>query len=99
MGAYQFGVDGARSHQNRKDPASPAGIEKLVSRSDYPPVDVTPHPAARKSDLQPTSGAAFGHLLLRVGDGALEGLDVVAFCFADDFLDGAGHGGFDFAGR
>ena len=24
MGAYQFGVDGTRSHQNRKDPASSA---------------------------------------------------------------------------
>ena len=32
------------------------------------------------------SGAAFGHLLLCVGDRAFEGLHVVAFCFADDFL-------------
>jgi hypothetical protein len=44
------------------------------------------------------SGAAFGHFLLRVGDRALEGLYVVAFGLADDFLDGAGYGGFDFGG-
>ena len=49
MGAYQFGVDGTRSHQNRKDPASWAGIEEFVSRSEHPPADVTPHPAARKT--------------------------------------------------
>ena len=53
MGAYQFSVDGARSHQNRKDPASSAGIEELASRSDHPPVDVTPHPAARRTDTLP----------------------------------------------
>lgn len=44
------------------------------------------------------SGAAFGHFLLRVGDGAFEGLDAVAFGLADDFLDGAGYGGLDFTG-
>ena len=33
--AEEFSVDGARSHQNRKDPASSASIEELVSRSDH----------------------------------------------------------------
>jgi hypothetical protein len=44
------------------------------------------------------SGAVFSHLLLRVGDGALQGLDVVAFGLVDDSLDGAGHGWLDFGG-
>src|SRR5271165_1682679 len=44
----------------------------------------------RITRLCPVSGAGCGHFLLGVGDGALEGLDVVAFCLADDFLDGAG---------
>src|SRR5262245_23901454 len=48
--------------------------------------------------LHVISGAAVGHLLLGVGDGALQGLYVVALRLADDFLDGAGHGGFDFGG-
>ena len=53
MGAYQFSVNGARSHQNRNDPASSAGIEELASRSDHPPVDITPHPAARRTGTLP----------------------------------------------
>jgi hypothetical protein len=42
--------------------------------------------------------ATFSHLLLGVGDCALESLHVVTFGLADDFLDG-GHSGYDFVGR
>jgi hypothetical protein len=43
------------------------------------------------------SGAAFGHFLLGVGDGAFEGLDVVAFGLAAlrHDLDAAGLNGLD----
>jgi hypothetical protein len=53
MGAYQFSVDGPRPHQDRKDPANPAGIEELASRGDHPPVDVTAHPAVRRAGMLP----------------------------------------------
>ena len=55
MGAYQFGMQGARSHHNRMDSTSSAGIEELAGRSDHPPVDVTPHPAARGTGTLPTA--------------------------------------------
>src|ERR1039458_10436094 len=56
-------------------------------------------PAGDIKAFQTASGAAFGHFLLRVGDRALQGLYVVAFCLADYFFDGAGYGGVVFWGR
>jgi hypothetical protein len=50
-------------------------------------------------DEEEYSGAVRGHPLLHVGDGALEGLYMVALRLADDLLDGAGYGVFDSGGR
>jgi hypothetical protein len=58
-------------------------------------------PAAVAALLPPAALSVRGRFrpfLLRVGDGALQGLYVVAFGLADDFLDGAGHGWFDLLG-
>ena len=70
-----------------------SSVEVITRRLTFPRI---PLPANRPPSA---SGAAFCHFLLGVGDGSLEGLDVVAFGLADDFFHGAGHGGFDFVRR
>jgi len=47
--------------------------------------------------LRSVSGPLWAIFLLRVDDRALGGLRVVALRLVDNILDGAGHGGFDFA--
>src|SRR5215475_684758 len=93
------------SAQRLTGPCSTSGWQYRLGAASYWPT--FPYPACRLpltwlacniTVLHPVSASAFGHLLLRVGDRALQRLHMVALRLADDLFDRAGHGGFDFAG-
>jgi hypothetical protein len=75
----------------------PPRLTAVFFRNSPETVDVVS--AGGPANSQTASAIVRGHLLLSVAHRGLQSFYVVPFGLADDLLDGAGHGRFDFLGR